>query len=184
MRDGRVEQMGCPTELYERPASAFAAGFVGSPPMSLLPFEALRAAGAAGAPDGLPQGALLGLRPEAVRVVPSGAGRLCGSVQTLDYLGADAVLGVEVAGHRLVLRVPGYSAASLGAEVDLDWAAEAVHVFDGTTGARLASEPRSPAAAHARIDEPPAEGAHSRRQLGSGRRAAEPVQPKRITKGA
>jgi sn-glycerol 3-phosphate transport system ATP-binding protein len=184
LRAGRVEQMGRPAELYERPASAFAAGFVGSPPMSLLPLEALRAAGAGGLPDGLPQGALLGLRPEAVRVVQSGAGRLRGSVRTLDYLGADTVLGVEVAGHRLILRVPGYSPVSLGDEVDLDWAAEAVHVFHGTTGERLAARPHPPPAAHPRRDGPPAEDTPSRRHLGPGRLASEAVQAKRITKGA
>jgi sn-glycerol 3-phosphate transport system ATP-binding protein len=182
LREGRVEQLGRPADLYERPASAFAAGFVGSPPMSLIPLEALRAAGAGRALAGLPEAALLGLRPEAVHVLQDGEGLVRGRVATLDYLGA--VLGVEVAGHRLVVRVPGYSPVTPDDEVELDWPPEALHPFDPGTGERLASHPRPPPAARVVPEATSAGHAPSRRHLGPGDPASGDSQRRRITKGA
>ena len=78
MRQGRIEQDGPPDELYARPASAFAARFVGTPPMNLL------------ALSGPPAGMLLGVRPEHVRLdEPQGREA---EVSTSEYLGADTIV--------------------------------------------------------------------------------------------
>jgi len=91
MRDGRIEQMGTPAELFERPASRFVAGFLGSPRMSFLPGSVVRRDGGIGIlvdgsdmplplpagriPESVPAGArvLLGLRPEHVGRARDGA---------------------------------------------------------------------------------------------------------------
>ena len=80
MNQGRLEQVGPPLEVYQRPATLFAAGFIGSPPMNLFPVEledgCLRGPGglALPAPGGLDRDATLiaGVRPEAFQLVPLG----------------------------------------------------------------------------------------------------------------
>ena len=102
MRNGRVEQNAPPARIYERPATIFAARFVGTPPMNVVPAVALGESAAwafAGTPAGIARGDLaLGIRPEAVRLAPEG---VIAEVVAVEYLGA-AVLGgigraVEVA---------------------------------------------------------------------------------------
>jgi len=180
LRDGRIEQLGRPAELYEHPASAFAAGFVGSPPMSLIPLETLRAAGAARALAGLPDAALLGLRPEALRVVPRGAGLVRGRVATLDYLGADSVLGVDVSGQHFVVRISGYSPVTEDDEVELDWPAQAAHLFDRATGERLSPPLAETSGGSEAL---PASPAPARRHLGPSELVGDTVPRRHITKG-
>src|SRR5689334_17209586 len=62
MNAGHIEQVGTPTELYERPATLFVAGFIGSPPMNIIPVSSLAPADAAR----LPQAANIGIRPDAL----------------------------------------------------------------------------------------------------------------------
>ncbi|MDT3442333.1 ABC transporter ATP-binding protein [Pseudofrankia sp. BMG5.37] len=105
---GRVEQVGTPTEVYDQPASVFVAGFLGAPPMNLLPATA---AGRGGqvvvTADGVeiplwPGGAdptevTLGIRPEHLRMLPAGApapvgsARLAGTVTGVENLGSEEV---------------------------------------------------------------------------------------------
>ena len=79
LRDGRIEQVGSPSEIYARPASRFVAGFIGSPPMNLLPGRleggTLRLGTVALAQNlSFAGGPVeIGLRPEAIRVAPEGA---------------------------------------------------------------------------------------------------------------
>ncbi|MDE3122757.1 MAG: ABC transporter ATP-binding protein, partial [Paracoccaceae bacterium] len=77
MNAGRVEQEGTPEDIYARPASTFAARFIGSPPMNLIPAEALQAG---------PAGRLAGLRPEDMHLADTGVPV---SVKGSEYLGAD-----------------------------------------------------------------------------------------------
>ena len=60
LREGRIEQEGSPAELYSRPASTFAARFIGTPAMNLVPFQALQPGAAAGL--------TAGIRPEHIRI--------------------------------------------------------------------------------------------------------------------
>jgi len=86
LRAGRVEQIGAPLELYNRPCNTFVAGFIGSPRMNFLP--AALVAGQVGAPS-LPAGShTIGLRPEHVELaagrpapVATGPGRATGRQQ-------------------------------------------------------------------------------------------------------
>ncbi len=129
LRGGRIEQDAPPAELYARPATSFAASFIGTPPMNLLPLAAI-------APD---QGGdlLAGIRPEALRLAPHGIPAV---VTHSEYLGADTVLVCSVGGERLVARLPGMVALPAGQAVHLA-TDEALHLFDATTGRRVDAVP-------------------------------------------
>jgi sn-glycerol 3-phosphate transport system ATP-binding protein len=150
MRDGRVEQDATPPELYARPASVFAASFVGTPPMSLLKLVAGRdGAEVAGAP-GLPvaraeaAGAVLGVRPE--EIVPTDGAGLPVRVLAAEFLGAETVLACAVGDGAEVLqaRIPGHHAMAAGTALRLRLP-PAAHLFDATSGRRLPDRVRVPA---------------------------------------
>jgi sn-glycerol 3-phosphate transport system ATP-binding protein len=141
MREGRIEQEGTPEELYARPATMFAARFIGTPPMNLVALEdGARGAAIRGAPQapvlsGRGAGRVLGVRPEHIALVPQGG--VPGSVTSAEYHGADSVLTVQVGEESLLARAPGRVGLAPGAAVRLGWQSDAVHVFDATSGARL-----------------------------------------------
>ena len=114
MNEGELEQVGTPLEVYRQPATLFVAGFIGSPPMSLLPAEVvdggLHAAGALRlpAPDGLRRGqkVVAGVRPEGFRLVaPDEDGALASRVLSREALGDETIYVVEVGEQRLHVRM-------------------------------------------------------------------------------
>lgn len=138
MRGGHIEQQGTPSELYERPASVFAARFIGTPPMNVLSGRALEAIGAQHLP-GLPAGAVstalsLGVRPEDARLSTSGAG---GTVTSVEYLGADSLVEIRLGTEPFTVRVSGRASAGIGQAVHVAWDPPAAHWFDGASGLRL-----------------------------------------------
>ena len=133
MRNGRIEQNGTPAELYERPATAFAARFVGTPPMNVVPAAALADQPWIDMPAGIGDGTL-GIRPEAVRIDPDG---VPATVVAAEYLGADTLVETRVGGAPLVARVAGRVDARPGDVMRIAWAPGAEHWFDGTTERRL-----------------------------------------------
>ena len=121
LRDGRVEQVGTPAELYERPNSVFVAGFIGSPKMNFLE-------GAFAERHGCHT---LGIRSEHVEIVPEGAGEWSGTVVHAEDLGSDHYLFVNIgAPEPLIVRRPGKLDVSLGSSVTLKPIAEHLHRFD------------------------------------------------------
>ncbi len=143
IREGRVEQEGSPEELYARPATMFAARFIGTPAMNLVAL-ADGPAGAVirGAPDspvlaGRGAGLTLGVRPEHIAVVTQGG--VPGTVTSAEYHGADSVLTVRVGEESLLARTPGRVAFGPGAAVRLGWKAEEMHLFDTESGVRKAN---------------------------------------------
>ena len=135
---GRIDQQGSPDELYDAPASLFAAGFIGSPPMNLLPLQPH--AGGWRLPDGpdlqLPGAAVLGIRPERLHPAPPGQGRLAGRVEACEYLGADTIITLKVAGQSVAVRQPGRYRIADGEALDLHWNAEDTHAFAAEGGRR------------------------------------------------
>jgi sn-glycerol 3-phosphate transport system ATP-binding protein len=135
MRNGRIEQHGTPEELYERPATIFAARFVGTPPMNVVPLAALGEAGLRFAPAGQdPKAMSIGVRPEHVRLVGAG---LQATVMTVEYLGADSLIEARIGGEPFVVRVAGKIAAGEGAMIGLDWDASDTHCFETSSGRRI-----------------------------------------------
>jgi sn-glycerol 3-phosphate transport system ATP-binding protein len=132
---GRIEQDSPPAELYARPASVFAARFIGTPPMNVV-----SAPGRAGLK--------LGVRPEHVRLVESGG--VAGRVLSAEYLGADTVVTCttsadECLGETLAARLPGRHELAEGAPVRLGWSETDSHLFDAASGLRLRDEVPVPA---------------------------------------
>ncbi|MCC6216928.1 MAG: ATP-binding cassette domain-containing protein [Polyangiaceae bacterium] len=143
LRDGRLEQVAPPREVYERPATRFVAGFFGAPPMNLL--EAARCEGGArvlgqvvAAPPG-PATLLLGVRPEHVRLGGASPGeiRATGTVAHVEPHGADSHVELEVGGAPLRVRVPGFSTPAPGASIELAIPIDHVRWFSADDGAAL-----------------------------------------------
>lgn len=146
LRDGRIEQCGTPADLYDRPATAYVAQFVGVPPMNVLALEdGPRGAVIRGSEpgravvDGAGTGVLLGLRPEAVRLDPAG---VPARVEGVDYHGADTVVSARIGDQRLLIRVSGRFEAPPGEEIAVSWPFEAVHLFEAESGRRAALPPK------------------------------------------
>ena len=121
LRDGRLEQVGTPEELYERPNSVFVAGFIGSPKMNFL----------TGAHAERHDCATLGIRPEHIDIVPEGTGMWTGQVIHAEDLGSDNFLFVDIgAAEPLVVRQPGKQAVTLGTHLTLAPRPGHMHRFD------------------------------------------------------
>ena len=152
MKEGMIEQVGTPDEVYERPRSMFVASFLGNPPINYLE-GAIE--GEAGAPVfrhgslriGLPAGKLrrvggapvmLGIRPEDVLHdgVP-GNSVLTGIVDSVLPVGSDRFLGLKVEGCDVFVRVDKASHHVQGERVSFALVAERLHLFDKASGASL-----------------------------------------------
>ncbi len=97
LRDGRIEQVGSPLELYDRPANQFVAQFIGTPQMNIIDTAALPAVNAVvGA--GAQHDGFVGVRSEDVVVKPAGEGRLAGRVELVESLGSNTLIYASVAG--------------------------------------------------------------------------------------
>ena len=155
LRDGRVEQVGSPRDLYLSPASRFVAGFLGSPRMNFIlagPDRgapgALRVALSPGASLALPGRACdtstdrvtLGIRPESLRLDDAGPITLRGTVCHTEYLGAMLYVHLDVSETdqpvRLVAGAPPHSAAAVGDRVPISFSPETCHLF-GADGMAL-----------------------------------------------
>ena len=120
LNGGIVEQIGTPMELYERPASAFVAGFIGSPKMNFLTGPVAEAHGAA----------TYGIRPEHI-ALSLDSGDWTGRVVFTERLGSDTFVHVDVAGVGPVnVRVEGRSDFAAGEQVHLTPDPSAIHLFD------------------------------------------------------
>jgi multiple sugar transport system ATP-binding protein len=130
LRDGAIEQVGSPLELYDRPANQFVAQFIGTPQMNVIDTAALPALRAAvGAASGLD--GFIGVRPENVLVRSAGSGQLAGQVELVESLGADTLIYASVgSGVQLVARQNERSTLHPGDSVGLDIAPASFHLFD------------------------------------------------------
>jgi ABC-type sugar transport system ATPase subunit len=151
MNAGRLEQVGTPEELYERPANAFVASFIGSPAASFARFEPAGSGrwrhgpvelALAGAPAAGP--VLLGIRPEHVRLWEDGAGLLgplAGRVEYVEALGRETFLGVAAAPEaRFVVGVEGRAGVQPGETVRFGFVPAGLRWFDPDSGVALATE--------------------------------------------
>jgi ABC-type sugar transport system ATPase subunit len=126
LRDGVVEQVGSPRDLYERPENLFVARFIGSPRMNILPVGALTAA-----LPGQPHSAShVGMRPEHLRLTEPGAGLVGGKVLISEYTGASSLLHVELSGGQTFLVAHDGEAPKEGASLGLSIAPDRLHFFD------------------------------------------------------
>ncbi len=119
LRDGRVEQIGSPMELYNNPINKFVAGFLGSPSMNFLKTSV----------GTIPNDATLGIRPE--HLAFSKDGQIKGNVTYIERLGGDTNLLVKTeSGEALTVRLFGQHSADIGEAVTLGFDAKNAFLFD------------------------------------------------------
>lgn len=116
--DGRVQQVGSPEDVYDRPETPFVADFVGA--SNVLPSEIVQRLTGRNAPASL--------RPEAIRI---GEGQLNGTVESVSFLGAATRIEVNCDSLLIKVLIPkGGTVPALGDKVPLTWDAGAVHIMD------------------------------------------------------
>jgi multiple sugar transport system ATP-binding protein len=159
LRDGLLQQVAPPADLYERPANVFVAGFIGSPPMNLLPavvskggngHPAVRVAGSqlvlAGHELRAPLGARLtaGIRPEDLQIAPGAAkdGGLAAVVEHVENLGHESLVHLRLTGEEkpgeslLIARLGGMWQAAKGEQLQVEIDPNRIHLF-GEDGAAI-----------------------------------------------
>ena len=132
LRDGAIEQVGAPLELYDKPANQFVAQFIGMPSMNIVKAAQLSQFGAlAGQAEGrVPQDGLIGVRPEGVRVLPVGSAGVPGKVELIEALGADTLIHVDVMGTQMISRQAERTSLQIGDPVALEFDLTTLHCFD------------------------------------------------------
>ncbi|WP_199441068.1 ABC transporter ATP-binding protein [Umezawaea beigongshangensis] len=155
LKDGLLQQCDTPRNLYDRPANAFVAGFMGSPAMNLktvpltsegakldgvvVPLSRAALGGASG--ESLSE-VTFGIRPEALGIVPSSEAGMDMTVELVEELGADALVHGAVrigdSSERFVVRVDGRTPPTLGQNVKVAVRdTSEIHLFHPETGNRL-----------------------------------------------
>ncbi|WP_203337896.1 ABC transporter ATP-binding protein [Nocardioides limicola] len=150
MKDGLLQQVDSPLNLYDKPANLFVAGFIGSPQMNLIEAKAVDGQAKIGdylvpvdpaASRKMEGNITVGVRPENWRVVAQSEGGLPVDVTVIEELGADAFVygtsGVEGTPHDIIVRVGGRDTIHKGETLYVTTDPANVHVFDTDTGERL-----------------------------------------------
>ncbi|MEX0751810.1 MAG: sn-glycerol-3-phosphate import ATP-binding protein UgpC [Xanthobacteraceae bacterium] len=153
LNEGRTEQIGTPLEVYNKPATTFVAGFIGSPPMNLIPGR-IAPDGATLVSDGeidvrlpepLPKFAgrkvLLGMRPDDLLPCEPGAALVTPHIDFTELLGSDTLvyghIGPDKTGTRVAVRLH-HAMPSVGqAALPLGFEAKSMHLFDAETEKRI-----------------------------------------------
>ena len=150
LKDGVLQQVGSPSEIYNRPSNVFVADFMGSPAMNLLPARLKRSGSQRAAmiesgtviqlPDAFGgeegQEVLLGIRPEHLSVGEE-AGGLSGRVALVEPMGGQVQIVFEIAGRRVTVLLNERILPVLGSELSLRARPAALHAFDAASGRRL-----------------------------------------------
>ncbi len=144
MQSGRVEQIGTPLDLYDRPANRFVAGFIGSPAMNFLDgtIEATGFRDQSGAlwpaPPGVPPGrkAVYGIRPEHLQLSPGGIPL---RVQVLEPTGSETQVLGHVGTHPVLGAFRERITTAPGDAITITTDAALAHLFDNETGQRISA---------------------------------------------
>jgi multiple sugar transport system ATP-binding protein len=156
MKDGRIQQVGTPYEVYDRPANLFVATFIGTPPMNFVP-ATIADGGAALAASGMRipvpasrraltaggdgRAVTAGLRPENVLEAGKPARgetlRVAVEVEIVEPLGHEVIVHGRIGGDLLVAKLDPRQVPKPGATIELDLELDALHLFDAKTELRL-----------------------------------------------
>ena len=153
MRDGHIQQIGTPLDVYHNPANMFVAGFIGNPAMNLLPGEMVRDGRAvriapgidiavldAAARGGEGRRVVLGIRPDDITVSgppPEGAWSTEALVTVVEPVGAETLVFFDLAGIELIGKADGRTIPSVGARAPVHFDVRHVHLFDAAGERRL-----------------------------------------------
>jgi len=147
MNKGVVQQVGSPTEIYDRPENVFVAGFIGNPAMNLVEgkvkdgtftAENISVPGIGGADGPL----TLGFRAEdamltAIAQEKKGAGMVSADVYALELLGDATMVTVRAGSGMVAVKAAKDYRAAIGDQVHITLPREACHLFDSASGARI-----------------------------------------------
>ncbi|MFT4044433.1 MAG: sn-glycerol-3-phosphate ABC transporter ATP-binding protein UgpC [Gordonia sp. (in: high G+C Gram-positive bacteria)] len=147
MKDGEIQQVGAPIELYDHPVNTFVAGFVGTPSMTMLAGHIDHGVVSIGehrltvrVPAEHTGAVTVGIRPESWRVVPDGQG-IPVVVSVVEELGAEAYVHARAVISEdqppVVIRSGGRAHARPGERIWVTAEADRIHVFDGQSGIRI-----------------------------------------------
>ena len=151
MRDGLLQQVGKPKELYERPGNVFVAAFIGSPAMNFQHAAVAEGALALGPtrlelrPEaGLEQGTevLVGFRPEDLELADGLGGsalRIAARVDVVEYLGHEQLIHAQTNGKEIVALLSSERELHAGENVELAVSPEKLHVFDAGSEQRVSA---------------------------------------------
>jgi multiple sugar transport system ATP-binding protein len=152
MHDGRIEQIGTPLDLYDKPDNLFVAQFIGSPAMNIVNGKLRRGGGAAfveaegglrwplgstAGTDG--QAVAYGVRPEHLSLADGGADAVPAEITVVEPTGAETELLVQAGQSPIVLVTHGRPQVNPGDRIGLRVDPAMVHVFDQATGQRLSA---------------------------------------------
>jgi sn-glycerol 3-phosphate transport system ATP-binding protein len=153
MNNGTIEQVGTPEEIYERPATLYVAGFIGSPPMSFLPGRVPAGQGRLLLDSGqvlpLPRDlaraadghlVVAGLRPERLKLAEAGRGTLDAVFDFAEDLGAQRIFHLRIEDLTLTVASPAKADLAEGETVGVEVSAGAVQLFDAGSGRLIAPE--------------------------------------------
>ena len=130
LRDGLIEQVGTPLELYDKPANQFVAQFIGTPQMNIVSVADLAQVGDIPAINA-PSDGFVGLRPENVLLNAAGEGQFQAKVELVEALGAETLIYVTTArGTQLVARQNTRTNLSVGSDVGVSIDTVTAHFFD------------------------------------------------------
>jgi ABC-type sugar transport system ATPase subunit len=129
MRDGLLQQIGTPEQLYTRPQNVFVAGFIGSPAMNLVPSDVVDAGG----------GRIAGFRPEHVQLGPVRGDGLSfpATVEVVEYLGDEQLVHMTRKDTPLQAKLPVEEHVDRGEELTFSVPRDKLHLFDSETEERI-----------------------------------------------
>jgi multiple sugar transport system ATP-binding protein len=148
MRDGKIQQVGTPRQVYQSPANAFVAQFIGTPPMNLIPatvsgdtlqtssftlplpakFKGLVADA---------QRVLAGIRPENIHHASNGDAPIHANVDVVEPIGHETIVYASAGSEHLVAIFDPGSTPRAGETIAMTVDSEAMHLFDAVTHERL-----------------------------------------------
>lgn len=143
LKDGDIVQDGTPDELYNNPASDFAASFIGSPAMNLVKIVKGRNGAYVNGDNSIPvaemnlENSILGIRPEDIDIVSIDEGGIPATILDQEYLGSDTTFRLQVGNEEFLAKKGGKHPVKDITECKLKWRSQDTHVFSGDDGKRL-----------------------------------------------
>jgi len=144
MKDGHIQQVGTPAEVYHKPANTFVAQFIGAPSMNMLPGTlngqgvGLKGGGnfKTDQKSSAPYDVLVGVRPDDLTL---GAGNpvVTGKVTVREPLGPETLIYVDTTAGEIIAKASGRTPPNVGEQVTLSADLANLHIFDAKTGAAL-----------------------------------------------
>lgn len=136
LRDGKVEQVGAPIDLYERPANRFVAQFIGSPKMNFFAHKDV--ATAAALPKSASVDAQIGIRPEHLTPCGEAGALVSGRIELVEQLGEYALVHLMTSnGTEFIAKMEKPPVEGMDGTLSFNVVPELVHFFDVKTGLRL-----------------------------------------------